>query len=251
MEKQRISLFLLVLPLLAGCASNPFTEGAYIGSDGGGGSRCCPAPQQTRTSVPLIGSCAEKNDARNRVAMERVTGRPVMARPASVDDLLSWKQAGVADENVTTHIRIHGAYRPITPQEVLTLQQRGVSNAVIRTMQEHPYPKTNAPAPQPTNGSNRCFGNAPPTNDVYRTGGSSGCTTGSCGVNSTTACPVQGNGGRSRIRSSCETNACETCSPCEACGTEGYYIGSPVLLSDTILPGGTEIPSGGCSSCGR
>ena len=41
--------------------------------------------------------------------------------------------------------------RPLNSQDELTLNQRGVPTAVIRTMHEHPYPKSDAPIPRNEN----------------------------------------------------------------------------------------------------
>ncbi|MDO4583105.1 MAG: hypothetical protein Q4D62_03275 [Planctomycetia bacterium] len=213
---------------VAGCASNPLTEGAYVGSN-----TCAPSPgmntppPQAATTVPLFASSEVKADARNRAAMERRTGRPVVARPVSVDDLIGWHQAGVEEIYVITHIRTHGAYRPLTPQEVLTLQQRGISNNIIRSMQEHPYAKVSAPTPPPSNvrSSTRTYAKAPPTNDTYNR------PLEHCD-NCTTARPVVGNSGKVRVRSSPG-----------ACSDGCYYIGEPILISDSIWVGD------GCMRC--
>ncbi|MDO4569121.1 MAG: hypothetical protein Q4D38_01900 [Planctomycetia bacterium] len=155
-NQPRLSLGLALVFLASvspGCTSNPFTEGAYIGCDT---QSPYVEPDQPRhhpsTSVPIFASRNVKSDARNRAAIEQYTGRPVLARPVTTDDVLAWRQAGAPDQNVITHIRTHGCAQPLTPQEVLTLQQRGVSNNVIRSMQEHPYPKVGAPTP-PSSGN--------------------------------------------------------------------------------------------------
>ncbi len=154
-EISRISFALLIFSTVfaSGCQSS---RGAYVGPGDTPsavrtadvrGQSAPPPPSGTATTVPLFASRAVKEEARNRQMIERYTGRPVMARPVTSDDLMAWRQAGVPDEPVIQHIRIHGATRPPAPQEVLTMQQRGVSSDVIRTMQEHPHPKVNAPVP--------------------------------------------------------------------------------------------------------
>ncbi len=134
--------------LFSGCASGIFHEGAYVGTGGAYESQPRPAAAPS-SSVPLFASRSVKDDARNRQAMEQVTGRPVQARPVTVHDVIGWKQAGVSDENIITHIRTHGLYQPIQTQEELQLQNNGVSTTVIRAMREHPYPKVDAPTPPP------------------------------------------------------------------------------------------------------
>ncbi|MDO4550878.1 MAG: hypothetical protein Q4C96_06460 [Planctomycetia bacterium] len=151
-----------VVVFFVGCQSHPLSRGAYVGPGGSSapvsagdvrGQSRQPVPEGTATSVPLFASRSVKEDARNRRIIETATGRPVAARPVSVDDLIAWRQANVPPEAIIVHIRTHGAYKPLSPQEVLTLQQRGVPQDVIRTAQEHPYPKVNAPPAPPKKSS--------------------------------------------------------------------------------------------------
>lgn len=153
-----LACLLTGLIFAAGCQSCPLNRGAYASTDG---TTVAPAvgdvrgqsapPAGTATTVPLFASRSVKEEARNRQTIERYTGRPVVARPVTSDDLIAWRQANVPDEAAIKHLRIHGATRPPAPQEVLVMQQRGVSNDVIRTMQEHPHPKVNAPTPPVAN----------------------------------------------------------------------------------------------------
>lgn len=176
----KILLAFLVSGLIfvAGCQSCPLNRGAYAGSDSvpaatdvRGQSTALP-PAGTATTVPLFASKSVKEEARNRQMIERYTGRPVMARPVTSDDLIAWRQANVPDEPAIKHIRIHGATRTPSSQEVLVMQQRGVSNDVIRTMQEHPYPKVNAPTPPAGMADGRQQYVAPPVAATHRTPGS-------------------------------------------------------------------------------
>lgn len=171
------SVFASVLMLwtLSGCASGLLHEGAYVGNGSGyDPQRPSAVPS---SSVPLFASREVKDDARNRVAMERATGRPVMARPVTVSDVLGWHQSGVRDENIMTHIRTHGLYQPLQGQDILTLQNHGVSVEVIRSMKEHPYPKVDAPVPPPESRGNSFtrFSTNPdtnPGNGVHQSGNS-------------------------------------------------------------------------------
>ncbi len=141
-----IFLFGTSCVLFSGCASGVFHEGAYVGNDAQYDSQARPA-QRPLSSVPVFASRDVKEDAKNRVAMERATGRPVMARCVTVNDVIGWHQAGVRDENIIIHIRTHGLCQPLQSQDELTLQNHGVSVPVIRAMREHPYPKVDAPVP--------------------------------------------------------------------------------------------------------
>ncbi|MDO4629474.1 MAG: hypothetical protein Q4C70_09855, partial [Planctomycetia bacterium] len=164
--------------MLAGCTSSVFHEGAYVGNGGTCDLQARPAAVP-HSSVPFFASRDVKNDAKNRVAMERATGRPVAARPATVNDVIAWHQSGVHSSNIITHIRTHGLYQPIQGQDVLTLQNRGVSTDVIRTMKEHPYPKVDAPVPPPSNQPSAFSGassnpDTNPGNGYYAGAGNSG-----------------------------------------------------------------------------
>jgi len=195
---------------LAGCAS--IHEGAYVGNGSTYDTQARPEARSS-TSVPLIASREVKDDARNRVAMEKSTGRPVAARPVTVNDVVAWHQAGVADANVITHIRTHGLYQPLQGQDVLTLQNHGVSVDVIRAMKEHPYPKVDAPVPPPRSTASAFTRNSrnPDTNpgNGYFVSGNSGMSAQPPTADApTVAPPVQSVGnGKPRLQSAGTSSA--------------------------------------------
>lgn len=232
-------LFGIFLP---GCASGLFHEGAYVGNGESGDSQARPAAVPT-SSVPLFASRDVKNDAKNRVAMERSTGRPVAARPAAVTDVIAWHQAGVPDENIMNHVRIHGLYQPLQSQDVLTLQNHGVSVNVIRTMKEHPYPKVDAPVPPPrstvssfTRSSQNPDTN--PGNGYYAGSGSSGSEVAAAParLQPTVAPPVQPSGnGKPRLQSANVAPAYGTC-----------VSGNCIPADGAVLMEGTPCVNGAC-----
>lgn len=139
-------LFLIFISTLTGCSACRMTEGTYAGDTPSGVTRGQSQDKNwTPTRVPLCSSKLEKEDARNRLAMERILNAPVSARPVSSDDLISWQNGTVPENMVINQIRTHGAFRPLSALEQQELQKRGVSSGVIRAMLEHPYPKANAP----------------------------------------------------------------------------------------------------------
>jgi hypothetical protein len=77
-------------------------------------------------------------EARNRAMIEQTMQRRVNAGAVSVEDVISMRNAGVADELIINHIRYHGMTRELTTQDLIALQQQGLSPAVIKAMQELP-----------------------------------------------------------------------------------------------------------------
>lgn len=243
-----LSLILLTLLALTGCTSGSiFHEGAYVGNGGTYDTQGRPQSGPCST-VPLFASPDVKNDARNRVAMEKSTGRPVAARPVTVNDVIGWRQAGVRDENVMSHIRTHGLYQPLQSQEILTLQDHGVSTEVIRTMKEHPYPKVDAPTPPPqsTGSSFTRFSRNPDTNPGsgsydYASGGASMSQTPSPSA-PTTAPPVLSAGdGKPRMQSSAVSPAYGACVS-DGCFSGGCLPNGGCPDGNVILEDGTWIP---------
>lgn len=215
---------------VSGCAS--IHQGAYVGNGGAYDTQGRPEARSS-SSVPLIASREVKDDARNRIAMEKSTGRPVAARPVTVNDVLGWRQAGVPDSNIITHIRTHGLYQPLQGQDVLTLQNHGVSVDVIRAMKEHPYPKVDAPTPPPQNRGSAFTRNSRnpdtnPGNGYYAQETSDLAPRGS-----TIAPPVQSSGnGKPRLQSA---------------GVSPAYGSNAGVMYDT--DGAIIIDGGGCSQC--
>lgn len=249
--------------ILCGCSSSIFHEGAYVGNGSGYDPQRPTATPST--SVPLFASREVKDDARNRVAMERATGRPVAARPATVNDVIAWRQSGVRDENVMTHIRIHGLYQPLQGQDVLTLQNHGVSVEVIRTMKEHPYPKVDAPAPPPSSlgSSFTRFSTNPdtnPGNGVHESGNTGPYSVGATSPSVATVAPpvVSSGDGKPRIQSQGIQGQESPYFP--ACGScaDGMRVGGTVvdgtvvdgMVVEGVMADGTTVPlDGGTIYC--
>jgi hypothetical protein len=65
-------------------------------------------------------------------------GRPVSAGAVTTDDVIAMTRAGVAEENIITHVRSHGMVAPLQATDLVVLSQQGVSPRVIQTMQQPP-----------------------------------------------------------------------------------------------------------------
>jgi len=80
-------------------------------------------------------------EARNRALIEAKLQRPVSANPVTIDDVVAMTRAGVPDEVIINHVRVHGAAQQLQATDLIMLQQQGVSPAVERAMQEPPMPR--------------------------------------------------------------------------------------------------------------
>jgi len=103
-----------------------------------------------------IGNGMDETEARNRAYIEQRLQRRVAAGATTIDDVVSMHNAGVSDQVIVTHLRYHGLVRELTAQDLIALQQQGLSPAVIQAMQTPPaapaQPQTvvvGQPAPPP------------------------------------------------------------------------------------------------------
>jgi outer membrane lipoprotein SlyB len=93
-------------------------------------------------SGAAIGSQIDEVEARNRALIEAQMGRQVAAGAVSIDDVLAMTRASVDEELIVTHVRAHGLVRPLQTNDLIFLQQQGVSTRVIKAMQEPPPVQT-------------------------------------------------------------------------------------------------------------
>ena len=96
-------------------------------------------------SGAAIGQELDQIEARNRAIIEAQLGRQVAAGAVSIDDVITMSQAGVDDELIVTHVRAHGVARPLETNDLIILQQQGVSTRVIKAMQEPPPVQRSTP----------------------------------------------------------------------------------------------------------
>ena len=85
-----------------------------------------------------IGSGMDDIEARNRAEIEARLGRPVAVGAVTIDDCIAMTQAGVDEEVIVTHVRVHGAASPLQTGDIIHLQNNGVSPRVIQTLQAPP-----------------------------------------------------------------------------------------------------------------
>lgn len=88
-----------------------------------------------------VGASLDEIEARNRAAIEAQLGRSVRSGSVTLDEVIAMTRAGVDDELIVNHIRIHGAADTLRAADIIRLKQNGVSPQVIRVMQQPPEPK--------------------------------------------------------------------------------------------------------------
>lgn len=147
----------LLLCLPAGCSTpygpNYTGTGAAVGGLGGagvgalvGGATGHPgAGALIGAGVGALGGAAvgsgmDQIEARNRAQIAAQLGRQLPPGGVTVDDVVAMSHSGVNEELIVTQIRTSGVSHPLQPAEIIALQQQGVSNRVIATMQTTPPP---------------------------------------------------------------------------------------------------------------
>lgn len=111
---------------LVGSASGHPLAGAAIGAGVGA------------LSGAAVGSALDNMEARNRAEIEARMGQPVPTGSVTTQDVIALSKAGVDDEIIAGHIRIHGVVAPPTTNDLITLRNNGVSPHVIQAMQQTP-----------------------------------------------------------------------------------------------------------------
>ncbi len=89
-------------------------------------------------SGAAVGGALDEQDAKNRAMIAQQLGSQVSANPVSIPDIVNMTHAGVDEELIVNHVRTHGVAAPMQAQDIIALQQQGVSKRVIAAMQEPP-----------------------------------------------------------------------------------------------------------------
>ena len=85
-----------------------------------------------------VGSELDEIEAQNRAMIAQQLGREVAAGAVTLNDVVTMTEAGVDDELIVNHVRVHGVATPLQSADLIFLQQQGVSTRVIKAMQEPP-----------------------------------------------------------------------------------------------------------------
>jgi len=111
------------LGAVAGAAVGDPLAGAAIGGVAG-----------TMTGA-VVGGTIDDVEARNRAEIAAHLGRPAPDGAVTVPDVISMSQAGVSEDVIATHVRNHGLARPLNTNDIIYLQQNGVTPKVVQAMQ--------------------------------------------------------------------------------------------------------------------
>lgn len=99
------------------------------------------------------GEALDDIEARNQAMIQQQLGRQ-LAGATTLDDAIAMSQAGLSDEVITQHLRTHGLARTLDPADLISLKQQGVSDRVLRAMQDASagqYPVAQSSATVPAN----------------------------------------------------------------------------------------------------
>ncbi len=154
LESWCLSFGILTALCASGCETASHADrGALLGGLGGAGvgSLVGHAVGNTGAGAVLgagvgalsgaaIGSGMDEIEARNRAMIEAQLGRRVAAGSVTINDVVAMTQARVNEELIINHIRVHGVAAPLQTNDLIALQQQGVSPRVIGAMQAVPLP---------------------------------------------------------------------------------------------------------------
>jgi hypothetical protein len=147
-----LTIFILTISQLSGCQS-PYKsdQGALFGGllGAGTGAAVGSAVHNPLAGAAIgagvgaltgaaVGNALDEQDARNRAMIAQQYGRPISGNPVTVSDVINMTRSGVDEELIFNHVRTHGVAGPIQAQDVIVMQQQGVSKRVIAIMQEPP-----------------------------------------------------------------------------------------------------------------
>jgi uncharacterized protein YqgC (DUF456 family) len=93
-----------------------------------------------------IGDTIDHEVARSEAIIEERLGRR-LAGATTVNDVIAMSQAGLSDDVIATHMRANGVSRTPSVDELITLRNSGVSDTVIKAMQQTPQPTPQFAAP--------------------------------------------------------------------------------------------------------
>jgi hypothetical protein len=147
-----LSLFVIAFSMFSGCQS-PYKsdQGALLGGllGAGTGAAVGSAVHNPLAGAAIgagvgaisgaaVGGALDEQDARNQAMIAQQYGRPISPNPVTVPDVINMTRSGVDEELIFNHVRTHGVAAPLQAQDVIALQQQGVSKRVIAIMQEPP-----------------------------------------------------------------------------------------------------------------
>jgi len=85
-----------------------------------------------------VGNAIDESEAKNRAMIAQQLGRQVAPGAVTVSDAIAMTKAGVGEELIATHVRNNGMNAPLQTDDIIRMQQEGVSPRVIAAMQASP-----------------------------------------------------------------------------------------------------------------
>jgi len=151
----------LVVSFASGCASPYMSDrGALIGGLGGAGAGALignaagntPAGAIIGAGVgtlagAAIGSGLDEVEARNRAQIEAQLARQLPPGGVTTADVVAMSRSGIDQELIVNHIRANGVAKKVDANDLIMLQNEGVSKYVITTLQTTPPPQAAAGVP--------------------------------------------------------------------------------------------------------
>jgi hypothetical protein len=142
------SMFLAALTCLAGCKSSDYADrgalfgglggaglGAIIGSaTGHAGAGAAIGAVAGAVTGGAVGGALDDVDARNRAQIAAQAGR-TSPTAIGVNDVVAMARSGVSDQLIVNQLSADGLARPLQANDVIYLEQNGVSPAIIDAMQ--------------------------------------------------------------------------------------------------------------------
>lgn len=122
------------LGAIAGSSEGKSLEGAAIGATAGG------------LLGGALGNQIDQDIARDD-AVRQASAQEAMTRAVSPDTVSEMVASGLSDAVIVEHIRANGILQPLATHELISLKQRGVSDAVINAMQQAPLATSMARGP--------------------------------------------------------------------------------------------------------
>jgi hypothetical protein len=150
-----VTLVTLIAAASAGCRSPYYQDqGALLGGATGAGLGAIIGNQSGHAlggaaiggavgalTGAAVGSGMDDIEARNRAQIAAQLGRPAPTGAVTIEDVVAMTRAGVHEELIVTHIHNNGAVSPLRADDLIFLQQQGVSPRVISAMQAPPPPR--------------------------------------------------------------------------------------------------------------
>ncbi len=150
MTRVLVGLMMTVLLVLsaAGCHSPYYADqgalagglggaglGALIGSASGhAGAGAAIGAAAGALTGGAVGGALDNIDAKNRAQIAAATGHPPTA--VSVNDVIAMTRSGIDEQIIVNQLASAGLQRPLQANDVIYLQQNGVTPHVISIMQQ-------------------------------------------------------------------------------------------------------------------